>query len=715
MTYPCPYCGAPANLETGCPSCGRGPDPDAAEVIRTDAEISVLIGELATARKAVSDLEVRISQAWQRRHKAAARVRLAVGAPPPPETSSRAVQNVLFTLGGLLLGVAAIVFTAVAWAQFGLTGRAVLLGVVTLVALAVPPLALRRGLTATAETMAAVGLLLTLLDGYAAWYVNLFGVADGSPARFAGVVCLVTVVIAAGYALVTGLTGPRVAALLVVQPALPLLVGPADPGPAGWSLTFGAIAALNLVAARRALLVPLAYVCAAGATLIALLPAAIAGIDTLRTARPVFHAAWQAAVPSAGWRLPAALALVAAALFLALPPRARPAALVAGASAVALALPAGLHLPWWNGPILDLVALVALVAALAPAGRRAAPALAPSAARVAALPAAASPSAPVAAASAVTFVCQVVAVVLLGAHALAAGFGRPGVAAGVLVAFALLGAALAVRGGNPVLADGGKIVALLSLPAIAWTGAAALGLAHPAQVRAVTVAAAVGLLIVAFTRAGAAALAAVPPLAVTLLVAETDLVPGAASLVVLGVIVVAAAVAGRVGPTAAGRGLGVAVAVAGGLAVALTRPAGSVLEAYTILGSCLALAGAFAAKRAQTPSWAAYGPALIIGLVPSLITVLTNDEGQQLRRLLLGIAALAILLAGAKFRLRAPVVAGGGTVAVVALHELGLVWELIPRWIPLAAGGLLLVLVAATLESRRRDLSRMRHALGRMS
>ena len=38
----------------------------------------------------------------------------------------------------------------------------------------------RRSLTATAETFAAVGLLLVLLDGYAAWSVNLFGVADAS-------------------------------------------------------------------------------------------------------------------------------------------------------------------------------------------------------------------------------------------------------------------------------------------------------------------------------------------------------------------------------------------------------------------------------------------------------------------------------------------------------------------------------------------------------
>src|SRR5262245_50971793 len=39
--------------------------------------------------------------------------------PARPESSGRTVQNVLFVLGGLLLGSAAIVFTAVAWANFG--------------------------------------------------------------------------------------------------------------------------------------------------------------------------------------------------------------------------------------------------------------------------------------------------------------------------------------------------------------------------------------------------------------------------------------------------------------------------------------------------------------------------------------------------------------------------------------------------------------------
>jgi hypothetical protein len=71
-------------------------------------------------------------------------------------------------------------------------------------------------------------------------------------------------------------------------------------------------------------------------------------------------------------------------------------------------------------------------------------------------------------------------------------------------------------------------------------------------------------------------------------------------------------------------------------------------------------------------------------------------------------------VAGANARLRAPVIVGGAVLSLVALHEMGRVWDLIPRWIPLAAGGLLLVLLAMTLERRRRDLDRFRAAFARM-
>jgi len=310
---------------------------------------------------------------------------------------------------------------------------------------------------------------------------------------------------------------------------------------------------------------------------------------------------------------------------------------------------------------------------------------------------------------------------------LTAAFGRPAVAAGTLIALALLGAALTIRAEHPALTGAGLFTALVALPPIAWTGTAALALTPAAQSLSVTAAAALALLSIAlsdaglvrppgaFARAGSVARrVAIVPLGLTLLAVLPGLTPGIGTTVVLGFILVAAAVVGAAGGTRVGRGLAAAVAVAIGLDATITRPAGTVLESYAMVAGGLALAAALLARRNHSSSWTTYGPALIIGLVPSLVSVLTND-GQHLRRLLLGIAALAILLAGAKFRLRAPLIAGGATLAVLAAHELALVWDLIPRWIPLAAGGLLLVLLAATLESRRRDLARFRHAIGRMS
>lgn len=77
MTYSCAYCGAAASPEAGCATCGRDPDPDAVEVARCDAEITALIGHLATARRAVDDLDERIGHVWERRNAADARVRAA--------------------------------------------------------------------------------------------------------------------------------------------------------------------------------------------------------------------------------------------------------------------------------------------------------------------------------------------------------------------------------------------------------------------------------------------------------------------------------------------------------------------------------------------------------------------------------------------------------------------------------------------------------------
>ncbi|MET7807814.1 hypothetical protein [Micromonospora chersina] len=264
--YPCPGCGAPANLASGCPGCGRPPYPPAAEVVTLDREIAGLTPRVEAARVAYQELAGRLSTARQRRAELAARIRLEIPAPRPvapapprpqpapvpvrpggAETSTRAVQSLLFVLGGLLLGTAAVVFTAVAWAAFGVAGRALILLAFTALALAAPLVARARGLRGTAETFAAVGLLLVLLDGYAAWSVDLFGVAGWPGSRYAALVGGIGAAVAAGYARLSRLTVPWFAALLTAQPVLPLAAADAEPSAAGWALVLTALALGDLV------------------------------------------------------------------------------------------------------------------------------------------------------------------------------------------------------------------------------------------------------------------------------------------------------------------------------------------------------------------------------------------------------------------------------------------------------------------------------------
>ncbi|MFJ7304432.1 SCO7613 C-terminal domain-containing membrane protein [Streptomyces sp. NPDC099088] len=90
-----------------------------------------------------------------------------------PEATAPGVQNVLLILGGVLLTVAAVAFTLVSWGRLGIVGRSAVLGAVTLAALGSPVLLLRRGLRSTAESLAGLGLVLTVLDAYALHTVAL--------------------------------------------------------------------------------------------------------------------------------------------------------------------------------------------------------------------------------------------------------------------------------------------------------------------------------------------------------------------------------------------------------------------------------------------------------------------------------------------------------------------------------------------------------------
>ncbi|MFC0031387.1 SCO7613 C-terminal domain-containing membrane protein [Micromonospora chaiyaphumensis] len=365
--YPCPGCGAPADLASGCSGCGRPPYPPAAEVVRLDGEIAGLTPRVEAARVAYQELAGRLSTARQRRAELAARIRLEIPAPrpvapvPPPrpqpvtvparpggaETSTRAVQSLLFVLGGLLLGTAAVVFTAVAWAAFGVAGRALILLAFTALALAAPLVARARGLRGTAETFAAVGLLLVLLDGYAAWSVDLFGVAGWPGSRYAALVGGIGAAVAAGYARVSRLTVPWFAALLTAQPVLPLAAAAGEPSAAGWALVLTALALgdLVVVVALRRRLRPAGGL--AGGGPVQPDPGAVGGAAA--GGGPV-------AAPLAGWVLGWAGHGVALAL-------------AAGCALVPLALGRAAGTPLLAGGPLLVVALALVAGALAAGGR----------------------------------------------------------------------------------------------------------------------------------------------------------------------------------------------------------------------------------------------------------------------------------------------------------------------------------------------------------
>ncbi|MDT0382376.1 hypothetical protein RM572_26810 [Streptomyces sp. DSM 42041] len=141
-------------------------------------------------------------------------------------------------------------------------------------------------------------------------------------------------------------------------------------------------------------------------------------------------------------------------------------------------------------------------------------------------------------------------------------------------------------------------------------------------------------------------------------------------------------------------------------------------EAYTLPPAVAALAMGLLRLRAQPrlSSWAAYAPALTLALLPSLVALLGDPHG--LRPLLLGIGALAVTLLGARHRLQAPLLLGGAALALVAAHELAPYLAhavgLLPRWLPPAVAGLLLLAVGATYEQRLRDARRLHAAWRRL-
>ncbi|MEU9333484.1 hypothetical protein AB0D49_10010 [Streptomyces sp. NPDC048290] len=730
-----------------------------------------------------------------------------------PEASTPGVQNLLLLLGGILLTLAAVAFTLVSWGDLGIAGRALVLAAVTATALAVPVALLRRGLRATAETVAGLGLALTVLDAYALHEVAL---ADTPGTAYAAVTATV---LAAGWAAYgTGLarlTGtplllPLPAALCAAQLPLMLWAVAADALPYGIITALLVTAALDTVVALWKTAPPVRVTAAVGAY-------GMGGWGVLTAGWLV----WTATGPSAAARA-AALLLFAAAIPLAAAWRVPVPGLALGLAVTGgvLAVPAVAVLPrvllpeTWNVP-LHLVCGMALLAAWRAGGlpepvRRGlvwasvgvqgaallwtAPVLmeallgparwlgfvwlgAPSGSL---FPAEGRPVWPADAAAAPVVLLMVAA---LAAVVVRDPAWRPKALLGALglvwaavmvsphilelpygVTLVLLGAVtvglLAMRRLVPlvlaaVTAGVLTLLALASEPAtlavLAFLTALFTAVALEAAGVRRTVAAVLALAWATaladsvgaslwWAPASVALLVLLVPVAAALLAPRAEggtrlgleLAGATAALVAIEHAVadppMLALVIGLCGVIAAGTALRPERRrVAGWLATGLFVLASWVRllawevetpEAYTLPLTVPALLVGLLFRHSdpRTSSWVAYGPGLSVTLLPSL--VMAWGDTHWLRPLLLGGAALVLTLAGARSRLLAPLVLGGSVLLLVTLHELApylvQVAGLLPRWVPPALAGLLLLTLGSTYEQRLRDVRKVREVLGKM-
>jgi hypothetical protein len=145
-----------------------------------------------------------------------------------------------------------------------------------------------------------------------------------------------------------------------------------------------------------------------------------------------------------------------------------------------------------------------------------------------------------------------------------------------------------------------------------------------------------------------------------------------------------------------------AAALSAGVAVLLADADVEVVEAYTLAPALtLGAAGVWSLREDRgLRTVVALTPALAVGLVPSLVVVAGEPEALA-RTLVLVVVAGALAAVGTRLRWLAPTVAGAATAVLVALTQLSMVVEVLPRWVTFATGGVLLVYLAASYERQR--------------
>jgi hypothetical protein len=691
----CPVCGRPVEepAPPACLTCGL---PAVGQAARVVARIGVTLREIAADRDALvgtlraaapgparqmahAPVPPRVRPQWQPPARAPEPIPWMTEPPAPPRPRRRlSPQEVLLGLGALLLVAAAIAFVAVAWVRLGVGFQAGVMTVVTALACGASAWTARRGLRATEEALAAAGVALLAIDLAAARGLGLFSLEQVALRTWTAISCLV--VVAAGVLLgrlTRSTTTWPLAALLAVQP-VPFLLLPdsaLDGAPAVAAAL--ALAAADLVVATRirAQLRPVGLVLAAGWALLGTLGGfLLCAVGT----------------PAESWTATALLGVASA-----------------GATAIALFRPALLPRPDVVVPSAAGIAAMALGLSLATggdAGPALAAALGLAVAGAAVLLGGRRPAEPAAWVAA--------AILTAVGTATLADDERWSALAGLALGAVAVSVLAAVR--REELRAAATGVAVLS-------AAGAVGLAHGGDLLPATTA---GLLlaVVAAGALGAAALRAGRP--EEPVAAATAAVAGIAAAVTSGTVGAWGQVGlqlALVGAAAAGYALVTGRREVGALAVAdlvvaawialagadVTTP-----EAYTLPAAVGLLIVALPRVRAGAPSWTAEGVGLAVALAPSAMVVVADPTAERL--VLVVLAAALVTVLGTVVHRRAPFVIGATTLAFVAVGLLGPDVLLLPRWLTLGTVGLVLLVVGATYEQRRRQAREVVAWVGQM-
>ncbi len=176
----------------------------------------------------------------------------AGGAAAEREVSRGTAANLLLAAGGLLVGIAAVAFTAVSWGSIGTGGRAGILLAVSALALAAPWRLRHRGLGGTAEAIAAIGLALTALDASLLYQLLLAGTDVAAPAAGSAIATAVLATGWAAYGTIAPVRGPRLAAIGLAQFPLPFAALAVAPSLASVTFAMVATAAGDLIIADLA-------------------------------------------------------------------------------------------------------------------------------------------------------------------------------------------------------------------------------------------------------------------------------------------------------------------------------------------------------------------------------------------------------------------------------------------------------------------------------